>query len=151
MRSKTHSNMFNYLLIEFNFQELFATELASEETLRDAAAAAHARTQLDARVAKMNSLDVNNVAGMENSLENENCSIDGQSGSESRIPTIKKLQNSASRSDDSQHGTAGIEGKVFPIGSLQAAAKEEPLGCHDGASFLSHTSKKNLVSIYIFF
>ena len=136
---------------KFNFQELFATELASEETLRDAAAAAHARTQLDARVAKMNSLDVNNVAGMENSLENENCSIDGQSGSESRIPTIKKLQNSASRSDDSQHGTAGIEGKVFPIGSLQAAAKEEPLGCHDGASFLSHISKKNLVSIYIFF
>ena len=134
----------------FNLQELFATELASEETLRDAAAA-HARTQPDARVAKMDSLDVNIVAGMENSLENENCSIARQSGSESRIKTIKKYQNSSSRCDDSQHGTAGIEGKVFPIGSLQAAAKEEPLGCHDGASFLSHRSKKNLVSIYIFF
>ena len=139
---------------KFNFQELFATDFASEETLRDAAAAAHARTQPDARVAKMDSLDVNIVAGMEIPLENENCSIDRQSGSESRIQTIKKLQNSygsSSRSDDSQHGTAGIDGEFFHFGSSQAAAKEKPLGCHDGASFLSHTSKKNLVSIYIFF
>ena len=143
---------------KINFQELFATELASEETLRDAAAAAaaaaHPRTQLDARVAKMDSLDVNIVAGIKISLENENCSIDRQSGSESEIQTIKKLQNSygsSSHSDDSQHGTASIDGEVFHFGSLQAAAKEEPLGCHDGASFLSHTSKKNLVSIYIFF
>ena len=140
---------------KINFQELFATELASEETLRDAAAAAaHPRTQLDARVAKMDSLDVNSVAGMEISLENENCSIDRQSGSESEIQTIKKLQNSygsSSRSDDSQHGTAGIDGEFFPFGSSQAAAKEEPLCCHDGASFLSHTSKKNLVSIIFFY
>ena len=114
----------------------------ASETLRDAAAA-YARTPPDTRVAEM-----------ENSLENENCSIDRQSESKSEIQTIKKLQNSygsSSRSHDSQHGTAGIEGKVFHFGSLQAAAKEEPLGCHDGASFLSHTSKKNLVSIYNFF
>ena len=106
------------------------------ETLRDAAAA-YARTPPDTRVAEM-----------ENSLENENCSIDGQTllSISPEIDDKIFLQNICGRAENSRHGTAGIEANVFLFDSLWTA-KEETMSCNDGASFLSNRSKENLVSI----
>jgi len=102
------------------------------------------------------------VTGMKNSLENENCSIDGQSRSGSGIlagiikieEMIRKLQHDCAtlrfRMWSSQHGAADIEGDVLLFSSLRNA-KEELLSCDDDVSFLSSRSKEKMVSLYLFY
>ena len=101
----------------------------------------------------------------EGSLEIENRSIDGQSGSELgsgsgiiQIYETTKLPNvggdscgKIARAEDSQHGTVGIESDVFLYGSLRTA-KEEPLDCNDVESTLSNGIKETvLVRFFILF
>ena len=103
----------------------------------------------------------------EGSLEIENCSIDGQSGSESELGSgsgiiqiyeTTKLPNvggdscgKIARAEDSQHGTVGIESDVFLYGSLRTA-KEESLDCNDDESTLSNRIKDGvLVSFFFYF
>ena len=121
---------------------------------------AHADMEQDQGRAETKSLCHGTVTGMKNSVENENCSIDGQSGSgilAGRIKieeTIRKLQHDCAtlrfRMWSSQHGAADIEGDVLLFSSLRNA-KEELLSCNDDVSFLSNRSKEKMVSLYLFY
>ena len=134
---------------------------ASSGTLRDVAAAGHARTQQDKKSAEMKLLVIASAAGIKGSLENENRSIGGRLSTSGHLVAIDKtptLQNifsgggscaTPASAENSHRGIVGIEDEAVFCDSLEVA-KEERLRSDDESLHELSNRIKEMVSFFSF-